>query len=253
MSIELKSKEEIEVMREGGAILRKVLEELKSLIKEGMRLNSLDDCARERIKELGAVPAFLGYKPYGAEKAFSKSVCLSLNQVVVHGVPSERVLQKGDVLKIDLGVLYKGFYTDAAITVGVGRVSSRIDSLLQVTETALQKGIAEIAPNKRLGDIGFAIQSYVENMGFKVIRGLTGHGIGHHLHEEPTVENHGKEGKGVILKEGMVLAIEPMTSESTTTVIQDKDDSYITSDKSISAHFEDTVAVTSRGYTILTR
>lgn len=248
-----KSEEEIEIMSHGGQILKATLEALMSHAGVGTSLIELDRIAERLIKEAGALPAFLGYKPYGAGKAFPNSICASVNDTIVHGRPSGYKLKSGDLLKIDIGVLYKGFYTDAARTVGIGEIAPVAKKLINVTKEALNRGISEAVVNNKLGDIGYIIESFVSSRGFKIVRGLTGHGIGKKLHEDPVVNNFGKKNTGLILQAGMVLAIEPMVSVGTSIITMMKDDSYITKDGSLSAHFEDTVVITKNGVRIITR
>lgn len=250
--INLKTSEEIEKIRAAGKILAKVAEAISAEAKEGTRLSSLNKLATDIIKKAGAKPAFLGYKPTGAKKPYSYSICTSINDVVVHGQPTNYQLKSGDLLKLDFGVFYNNYYADAAITLAIGTVSILAKKLIAVTQEALKRAIAVSKPNKTLGDIGYAIQGYVESKGFKVIKGLTGHGIGEELHEEPTILNEGRPNTGPKLKLGMVLAIEPMVSAGSDKIIQLKDESYATSDGSLSAHFEHTIAITEKGVEILT-
>ena len=260
----LKNINEINIMREGGQILARARDQLAQTAKEGMALKELDGLAEKLIKEAGAQPAFLGYCPEGALKPYPASICTSVNEVVVHGTPNNYKLKSGDVLKIDLGVLYKGFYTDTAVTVGIGKISIVAEKLINVTKRALELAIEECQPltlsrervrgqeGKTLGDIGFVINKYVTDQGFRVVKGLTGHGIGRQLHEEPLVPNEGRRGTGSKLVAGMVLAIEPMVSAGHPEIKQLLDESYATIDKSLSAQFEHTVAITNDGPLILT-
>jgi len=250
--IQLKSREEIEKIRAAGKILAQVAKAISEEAKEGVRLSSLNKLATELIKKAGAEPAFLGYKPTGAKKPYPYSICTSINEVVVHGQPNNHQLKSGDLLKLDFGVLYDKYYVDAALTLPMGKVSPLAIRLINATKGALNRAIAVAKPGNTLGDIGYAIQSYVESQEFKVIKDLTGHGIGKELHEEPTILNEGRPGMGLKLRSGMVLAIEPMTSAGSDKIIQLKDDSYATSDGSLSAHFEHTVAITEKGPEILT-
>lgn len=250
--ITIKTSEEILLMAEGGRILREVLEEVKNAAGLGVRLKELDKLAEQLTKSAGALPAFLNYHPYGAKSPYPASICSSVNEIVVHGLPSEYKLRSGDVLKIDFGVKYKGYYTDSAVTIGIGKISDTAKKIIDATQKALNLGIKQVKIGNTLGDVGYAIQKYIESKGFKVVEGLTGHGIGRELHEDPTVWNFGKPGMGEKLKEGMVLAIEPMVSAGSDKIIQLKDDSYATEDGSISTHFEHTVAITKEGPMILT-
>lgn len=251
--IKLKTLEEIEKMRVAGKILARITQTIKEAVKEGVSLKSLNELADDLIKKAGAEPAFLGYKPSGASKPYNYSICTSINEVVVHGIPTKYKLKNGDLLKIDLGLRYNGFYSDIALTLPIGEISLLAQRLIKVTREALTKGIEAAVVNNTLGDIGYAIQNHAESNGFKVIKNLTGHGIGRELHEDPFVYNEGKRGEGEKLKAGMTLAIEPMISAGSGKIIQLKNDSYATSDRSLSAHFEHTVAITEKGPEILTK
>lgn len=248
----VKSAEEIAKIRAAGKILAKVMEELKKLAEPGISLSDLDEIARGLILKAGAEPAFLGYQPSGAAKPFLATVCASLNEVVVHGVPTRRRLKTGDILKLDLGVKLRGFYSDAAVTIAVGAVSQEAEALVSVTRKALEEAIAVARPGNTLGDIGYIIASTVKGRGFKVVKGLTGHGVGTDLHEDPSVFNEGRPGVGMKLKTGMVIAIEPMVSAGSPFLKKLADESYATVDGSLSAHFEHTVAITESGVEILT-
>ena len=210
--IKIKTPDQIEMLAASGAILASVMKIITSEAREGVRFSDLDKKAEELMRKSGAEPAFLNYKPGGADKPYPASICTSLNDVVVHGLPSNRKLKSGDILKLDFGVKYKGFYTDAAITIPIGEVSDEAKRLIRATKLALEKAIKVARPGKTLGDIGFEIQSVAESFGFKPIKGLTGHGVGFAVHEEPTIHNYGEKGKGRKLLPGMVLAIEPMFS-----------------------------------------
>lgn len=248
----VKTPEEIEKVRQSGKIAARVLRRLKDAARPGISTFSLDKLARELIAEGGGKPAFPGYRPQGARRPYRFAICASLNEGVVHGLPSPYRLKSGDVLKIDLGVDFQGGISDTAVTIPMGSVPKNVLNLIKATESALREGIRVVKRDKRVGDIGFAIERTVTAGGFKVIKGLTGHGVGLELHEEPTIYNYGKPGSGMVLKEGMILAIEPITSVSTGDIIQLKDDSFVTSDKSISAHFEHTVLITKKGAEVLT-
>jgi len=252
--VHIKTEDEIKKMRVAGKILAAVSKKIRvAAAKEGTTLKELDDLARTLIREAGAKPAFLGYQPYGAQKPYPCTVCASVNDVVVHGVPGDYALKSGDIVKLDFGVIYDGYHADAAWTIPVGKISAEAKKLMKVTEKALYEGIKQTRNGKTLGDIGFAIQSYVEKHGFKVVKGLTGHGIGKGLHEEPTVYNEGQKGAGMPLEAGMTIAIEPMVSAGSANTKQLDDDSYATEDGSLSAHFEHTVLITKRGPEILTK
>jgi len=248
----LKTKEEIEKIRQSGQILARVAKQILELAKPGVKLKYLDRIAYNLITKEGAQPAFLNYHPYGALKPYANSICASVNATIVHGVPKEYKLREGDIVKIDFGVKHRGYYSDAAWTVAVGAVSPLAEKLIKTTRAALLRGIQACQPGKFLGDIGYAINKYVRSKGFKVIRDLTGHGIGKDLHEEPIVFNAGSKGKGLKLEPGLVIAIEPMVSAGSDEIVQLLDDSYATKDGSLSAHFEHTVAITETGPEILT-
>lgn len=252
MSIRLKSAKDITGLRASGRILAEVLRLLVVAAEEGVRLEELDRLARAELKRRKAVPTFLGYRPEGAAHGFPGAICASVNERVVHGLPNAYKLRNGDVLKIDLGVTYQGYITDSAWTVAVGKVPPRTKKLLRATEQALMAGINAVKPGGHLGDIGHAVERTVRRAGFRVIRGLTGHGVGFRLHEEPTVLNYGERGTGLQLEPGLVMAIEPMVSEGSDQVLQLDDESYATEDGAMSAHFEHTVAVTKHGCEILT-
>jgi methionyl aminopeptidase len=224
-----------------------VLEQLRDAVLPGVTTEALDVLAEREIRASGAVPAFKGYKGYPA------TICASVNEQVVHGIPSlSTVLVEGDIISIDLGANLGGFFGDSAITVGVGRIAPRTADLLRVTEESLWKAIDVVRPGARVSDIGHAVQSHVEKFGFAVVREFVGHGIGSELHEEPQIPNYGDPGRGPRLAEGMVLAIEPMVNAGNAGVRVLKDGwTAVTSDRSLSAHFEHTVAVTSDGVEVL--
>lgn len=251
--IERKSEEVIQLMREGGAILASIMHDVGQNARVGISLDQLDRLARQLILKAGAKPAFLGYRPDGATKPYPATICASVNAVIVHGVPTKYKLQPGDLLKLDFGLFYKGWYVDAAITVGIPPVSVESAKLIKVTKEALEIGIKAMQAGNTLGDIGYAIERHVKKNGFNVARGLTGHGIGKKLHEEPSVFNVGRRGKGEALLPGNVLALEPMVTVGTDQIRQLKDESYVTADGLLSAHFEHTVAVTEEGPLILTK
>lgn len=254
MSITIKTKEEIEILKDGGKILADVLRELAKLAKPGVSTGFLNQKAKEMIMVRGGEPAFLNYHPAFMEKPYPAALCASLNDVIVHGLPSNKIILKdGDILKLDLGVKYKNLFTDAAITVGIGGLTEEKQKLIDVTKQALELAIKEVKPGNHIGDIGFAIENYVESEGFYVIEILVGHGVGHEIHEEPNVPNYGKKGQGPILKPGMVIAIEPMVAIKGKDVQLSKDGfGYETLGGSLSAHFEHSVAVTEKGNEVLT-
>ncbi len=248
----IKTKEQIELIRESGRILGAVLRKLKTAAEIGVTLNDLDKLAHDLILKMGGKPVFLGYRPYGARAPYPKTLCASVNDVIVHGVPNDYELKSGDVLKLDLGVNYKGGISDSAITVPVGKVPKEALALIKTTRDALSEAIRVATPKHTLGDIGYAVERTLSAKNFKVVDGLTGHGVGIELHEDPVVYNYGKRGAGMKLLPGMVLAIEPMSSMSTSKIVQWQDDSYATADGSLSAHFEHTVLITEGKAEILT-
>jgi methionyl aminopeptidase len=251
----LKTEEEIEIMAEGGQRLAEVLRSLASETRAGVTTKQLDRLAYQHIHKLGAKPAFLHYRPAGARKSYPYTLCASLNDVVVHGQPSDYVVKDGDLVKLDLGLIYKGLYLDSAVTVIVGpaeKISRETKKLVGATRDALVAGIAEAHVGKTLGDIGFAIAAVAKKNKCGIAEGLIGHGIGQSLHEDPAVFNFGKRGDGEPLQEGMVLAIEPMFTAGDGVTVTRKDDSYATRDGSLAAHFEHTVAITKDGPRILT-
>ena len=245
--ITIKTQEEIKIIAEGGRILARVMKELGKMAKPGITTLELDRAAEALILSAGAKPAFKGYD------GFPYSLCASINENIVHGFPSDYVLKEGDLLKLDLGVLYKGFNTDMAITVAVGKVSFEAKRLINVTRKSLRLGIKKAKPGNTIGDIGNTIQRFVEDQGFGVVRDLCGHGIGKNLHEDPKVPNFGKRGTGEKLVEGMVICIEPMVTTGDYN-LRKSDDSYgyATKDNSLSAHFEHTIAITKKYPRILT-
>jgi methionyl aminopeptidase len=250
MAIVCKSTAEIERMRASGRIVREVLDHVRALVRPGATTMDLERAAEKKIKDLGAKPAFKGYYDYPCV------LCTSVNEEIVHGIPSEkRVLKAGDIVSIDCGVVLDGYYGDAAITVPVDEsISPEVRKLLEVTEASLYKGIEQARVGNAVGDVGAAVQEFVEANGFSVVREFVGHGIGTKLHEEPQVPNFGARGHGARLREGMVLAIEPMVNfgKPGARVLDDKW-TAVTADGSCSAHFEHCVAVTKEGPVILTQ
>jgi len=239
-------------MAEGGRILGNILRELATVARIGVTTKELDAIAYKMILRAGATPAFLNYRPTGVRQGYPATLCASVNDGVVHGLPSKRVLQERDVLKLDLGLRYKGFYCDAAISVGIGKISDEAKNLMKATEVALAAGVSEARSGKTLGDIGFAVENVAKKNGFSVAEGLTGHGIGRGLHEDPFVLNFGARGASEALQNGMVLAIEPMFAAGSGAIRELPDGSYVTRDGSLAAHFEHMVAVTEKGPRILT-
>ncbi len=238
--------EEIRSIRKSNQIVAEILAELKRMIAPGVQTKELNEYAEARVKEMNAIPAFKDYRGYPA------SLCTSINEEIVHGIPSFRRLREGDIISIDFGVLYEGYYGDAAVTYPVGEISSKAKKLIEAAEETFFKAMDQMKPGKRISDISFAIQSYVESKGFSVIRAFVGHGIGLSLHEEPQVPNFGSPGRGPRIKSGMVLAIEPMIAMGDWDVeILDDNWTAITRDRSLSAHYEHTVAITTKGPEIL--
>lgn len=246
--IELKSEREIRYMREAGRIVAAVLRELAAALRPGITTAELDRLAERLIREAGAEPAFKGYQ------GFPASICTSINDEVVHGIPSpHRVIREGDLVSIDVGARYHGYYGDSAATFAVGEVSPEARRLLEVTRESLARGIAAARAGNRLGDIGYAVQEYVEAAGFSVVRDYAGHGIGRAMHEDPQVPNYGQPGTGLRLRPGLVIAIEPMVNAGGHAVRTDPDGWTVrTADGSLSAHFEHTVLITAGGPEVLT-
>jgi methionyl aminopeptidase len=250
--ISLKSAREIEIMKRANLIVAEVLQELKRRVAPGVTTLDLDAIAEEMTLKKGAIPAFKGYNVAG--RIYPRCLCASVNEEIVHGIPSNRVLREGDIIGLDYGVIYEGFYGDSAITVGVGKVSEEAQRLMDVTEQSLYKGIEQLRDGKRLGDLGSVVQKIAEDAGFSVVRAFVGHGIGKKLHEEPPVPNYGEPDRGLRLKEGMVLAIEPMVNAGSHEV-EIKEDGWtaVTKDGSLAAHFEHSVAITKTGPVILSQ
>lgn len=243
-----KSPAEIERMRAAAALVAEVLGELAAMVTPGISTQDLDVAAERMVRDGGAEPAFKGYRGYPA------TLCASVNEQVIHGIPSRRAMVEGDIVSLDMGVKLNGYYGDSAITVPVGRVSAEAEQLLRVTQEALEKGIAQVQLGGRVSDIGHAIQQHVEAHGFSVVREFVGHGIGTSLHEDPQIANYGNPGSGPRLAEGMTLAIEPMVNVGKHQVKMLSDGwTAVTKDGSLSAHFEHTVAVTKNGPLVLTR
>jgi len=239
MPIELKGPEEIALMRQAGRAVAEVLDMLRQEIRPGLMLKKLDDIVRREFAKRKVVPTFLNYQGYPAR------ACVSLNDEVVHGIPDSRILQEGDIVSIDLGATYKGFVGDAAITVGVGRISPVAESLVRVTEEALWQGIKAAKAGARLGQISAAIQTHAEGNGFSVVREYVGHGVGRSMHEEPQVPNFGPPDRGPLLQKGMTLALEPMVTAGNWQTKKDSDGWTVrTADGSLAAHFEHTIVIT---------
>jgi methionyl aminopeptidase len=264
--ISIKTEQELNIMKEGGWLLAKILAEVAEQVKPGVTTAHLDKVASDLVFGCGAKPAFLDYQ------GFPATLCVSINEQVVHGAPSERKLAEGDIVGLDLGILYpigkcnhcpmgstcnpesKPFFVDAALTVPVGKVSAQAAKLIETAKKALDMAVEKIKPGGRLGDVSFTIQKYVEEQGFSVVRDLVGHGIGAKLHEDPEIPNFGQPGEGILLKEGMTLAIEPMIAAGDYKIKQSADGfAFETRDKSLAAHFEHTVAITEDGCQVLTK
>jgi methionyl aminopeptidase len=245
--IEIRTRDEVSRIREASLIVHDILQEVIRTVAPGVTTAELDRLAEARTRERGAEPAFKGYHGYPA------SICISVNEEVVHGIPSaRRALREGDIVGLDFGVVHRGYFGDSAYSVPVGKVSAAASRLLDTTREALARGIAAASARNRLGDIGSAVQSYVESHGFSVVRDFVGHGIGRKLHEPPQVPNFGSPGTGVRLRPGMVLALEPMVNAGGPDVLTLEDGwTAVTADRSLSAHFEHTVAVTENGPEIL--
>jgi len=250
----LKNIEDINKLREGGKILASVLREAASRALPGAKTTELDKLAEKIIKEAGGRPSFKNYKTADDKIPYPASLCVSINEEVVHGIPGERVLKDGDIVSLDLGMEYKGFYTDSAVTVSVGEASEQAKKLIETTKESLNLGIMAVKNGAFTGDIGYAIQSFAEKNGFNVVRKLVGHGLGRKVHETPEVPNFGAKGKGEILREGEVIAIEPMITAGRHDIYLDKNWwTWKTKDGSLSAHFEHTVIVTKNGAEIITK
>ena len=248
----IKTKEQIELMRAAGRVWASVMDLLAENVRPGVSLKDLDEIARGSIEKAGMHPSFLGYKPAWANESYPASICTSVNDVVVHGVPDDYELSDGDLLSIDMGVENQGWHCDAARSFAVGNVDKKIHNLMNVTRLALDAGIAAAKPGNRLGDIGHAIESVILEHGMYVVDSLTGHGIGNKLHEEPTVFNFGDAGTGAELVAGICLAIEPMVAIGTGKIVERRDGAFLTKDGSLAAHFEDTIVITPSGAEVIT-
>ena len=245
--ISIKTAEEVEIMAEGGRILAGIIKELEKKVRPGVKTLELNRLAESLILKSGGKPSFKGYDGYPAV------LCASVNDEIVHIVPSNRILKEGDVLSLDLGILYGGFHTDMAVTVPVGKIDLEVARLIRVTKKSLKRGIKKVRPGNTFGDIGNTIQRYVESQGFNVVRDLCGHGIGRDLHEDPKILNYGRRKTGDEIAEGMVFCLEPMVTFGDWKIKKTKDGfGYQTVDGSFSCHFEHTLAVTSDGCKVLT-
>lgn len=256
MSVTYKTAEEISLLQEGGRRHARMLWELARLVRPGISTVHLEDAARRLIKDGGDNPAFLGYQPDSANRPFPAALCVSVNDEIVHGIPNEpeKILHEGDIVTLDLGLNHKGMITDAAITVPVGAITKEAARLIQATKEALDAGIAAIRPKGHTGDIGAAIEAVAKKYRYAIAEGLTGHGVGYAVHEDPYVLNTGRLGTGEELLPGMVFAIEPMFTTGKGAIKLDPDGyTYRTKDGSLAAHFEHTVAVTPEGVVVLTK
>jgi len=253
MGVQLKSGAEIAAMREAGRVVARILAAVREAVRPGVSTGDLDELADALIREHGVKSAFRGYAP-GGRKPYPGVICTSINEEIVHGIPSKRrKLREGDIIGLDFGIVREGWYGDSAITVPVGEISGEARKLIDVTREALERGIAQARPGNRIYDIGAAVQAHVEAHGYSVVRDFVGHGVGRRLHEEPQVPNYGPGGQGMRIKPGMVLAIEPMVNVGTWQVEELDDDwTAVTADGKLSAHFEHTIAVTEDGPVVLT-
>ena len=246
--ITLKSPREIEYMRQAGKVVAQTIAALVEAIRPGMKTADLDDIAAQEIQGLGAKPSFKGYL------GFPRTICVSVNDEIVHGIPGDKVIRDGDLVSLDVGAVVEGFHGDSAVTVGVGEVSPEVTELIGVTREALERGITAATHGSRVGDIGWAVQSFVEERGYSVVREYVGHGIGRALHEEPQVPNYGAPGSGTMLRKGMVIAIEPMVNiGGWQTRALDDHWTVVTEDGTLSAHFENTLLITEGNAEVLTR
>ena len=246
--ITIKTKEEIEIMREGGRILAQITKELERMVKPGIATQTLNRAAEALVLKSGGKCSFLDYQ------GFPACLCTSVNEEIVHAVPSGRVLKEGDIISLDLGILYKGFHTDMAVTVPVGKISPEINRLIRVTKKALKRGIKKVGPGNTFGDLSNTIQRYIEDQGFSAVKDLCGHGIGRTLHEDPEILNYGTRHSGPEIKPGMVFCLEPMVAAGSLGEIKKSKDGFgcETRDGSWSGHFEHTMVATKNGAKILT-
>jgi len=235
-------------MKEGAQMLARIMEELGKRVEPGITTKELNMAAESHIFKFGAKPSFLNYQ------GFPASLCVSINEEIVHGIPSNRKLKEGDIVSLDLGLIYKGFHSDMARTFPVGKISFEAQRLIKVTKKSLRLGIRKVRPGNKIGAIGNTIQRYIESQGFNVVRDLCGHGIGKELHEDPQILNYGKRREGEVMKAGMVFCLEPMVTVGSYRILKKEDGfSYITSDNSLSCHFEDEVLVGKDGFLVLTK
>lgn len=254
--ITIKTKEEIEIMREGGKRLAYLLQEVGKACKPGISTAYLNELADKIAREQGDVSSYIGYKPHGANRAYPANICVSINDEIVHGIPNEnpKILKEGDIVSLDMCLTHKGLITDSAITVGVGEIDEQSKKLLKVTEEALYAGIAVAVGHKHTGDIGYAVERVAKANKFSIVEDLCGHGVGYKVHEDPFIPNYGERGKGDKLKPGMTIAIEPMLNVGSKEIVLEKDGyTFRTKDGKRSAHFEHTIVITSGEPEILTK
>lgn len=250
--ITIKSKKEIELMRQAGKVVAEAKAHVMDAVKPGVTTAELDRIAEDVIIGMGAIPSFKGYAA-GGPIPFTGTICASINEEIVHGIPGDRVLKEGDIFSVDVGAIVGGFHGDSAFTMGVGEISAEAQRLIDATRESLAQGIAQAEAGARIGDISHAVQTYAEGQGYSVVRKYVGHGIGRSLHEDPQVPNYGRAGRGALLRAGMTIAIEPMLNIGGAETRQ-LDDGWtvVTADSSLSAHFENTIAITAHGAEVLT-
>ena len=254
--ITIKSKEEIDFLRKGGKRLGAILKMVAERVSPGISTRALDEFAHSLITKNSDIPSFLNYQPHGADRPYPATTCLSINEEIIHGIPNEdeKILKEGDIVGIDIGLIHEGVFLDSAITVGVGEIDESAKKLIRTTREALEAGIKAARGGGNVGDIGHAIETLVKGSGFSLADGLSGHGVGRAVHEDPYVPNRGRRGEGPLLKPGMVLAIEPMLNEGTSKIKLLKDGyTYVTADGTRSAHFEHTVVITEGAPIVVTR
>lgn len=246
--INIKSDEEIEIMKRSGKILANVIQQAKKITKPGISTNEIDEFIEKSIIKSGVKPSFKNYEGY------PKSSCISVNEEIVHSIPNEKIINDGDIVSIDAGVCYKGYHSDSAITFGIGKISPDVEKLINVTKNSLDEAIKQLKPGKKIGDIQAVIQKIIEHAGLYVVKGLSGHGIGKKLQEKPSIPNFGQKGKGFIVKPGMVFCIEPMVAIGTDQIrLLANGWTIVTKDLSLSAHFEHTIAITQNRCLVLTK
>ncbi|MFA5888619.1 MAG: type I methionyl aminopeptidase [Candidatus Paceibacterota bacterium] len=254
--VTIKTQKEIEILREGGKRLAFILSEVSKKVKAGISTEVLEDFTRQLVKEGGDTPAFLNYTPRGAKRPYPSALCVSVNNEIVHGIPNEDplILQEGDVVSLDMGLIHGGLITDSAITVGVGKISPKNKKLIEHCKEALGLGIKAAKGGGYIGDIGFTIESFARALGYGICSGLAGHGVGYKVHEDPFVPNEGQRGGGELLRPGMVIALEPMLTLGGDKIVLAKDGyTYKTADGSVAAHFEHTIAITNGDPIVLTK